>query len=117
VRIIARGTLTGFVQMRVDRKLQTSVKAHLDTWYAQISKAAWQNSSELKQQFRSASIVTSERVVFNIRGNDYRLIAAINYQFQILLILWLGTHREYDQIDVTRVEYDKRRYHDLSNPH
>jgi len=50
--------------------------------------------AELKAQFRSASIVSSERVVFNIKGNDYRLAVAINYHYQILLIIWLGTHKE-----------------------
>ena len=66
-------------------------------------------------KFRSASIVSSERVVFNIRGNDYRLVVAINYHYQILLIIWLGTHEEYDKIDVAKVAYQKERYADSSN--
>jgi mRNA interferase HigB len=68
------------------------------------------NSAELKEQFSSASIVSSERVVFNIKGNDYRLVTAIDYAHSVMLVLWLGTHREYDQIDVTRVRYEKERY-------
>jgi len=91
------------------------VKDHLDGWYAEAAKAAWKNSAELKAQYRSASIVSSERVVFNIKGNEYRLIVAINYHYQVLLILWVGTHKEYDQIDVGKVEYDKRRYADPSD--
>ena len=115
VRVIARSTLNGFVRNRVDRKLQKMVKDHLDAWYAEAAKAAWKNSAELKAQYRSASIVSSERVVFNIKGNEYRLIVAINYHYQVLLILWVGTHKEYDQIDVGKVEYDKRRYADPSD--
>ena len=115
VRVIARGTLNGFVRNRVDKKLQKMVKDHLDAWYAETAKAAWKNSAELKAQYRSASIVSSERVVFNIKGNEYRLIVAINYHYQVLLILWVGTHKEYDQIDVGKVEYDRRRYADPSD--
>jgi hypothetical protein len=64
---------------------------------------------------RSASIVSGERVVFNIKGNDYRPGVAINYHYQILLIIWLGTHQEYDKIDVIKVTYEKERYADSSN--
>ena len=94
---------------------RTSVKKHLDAWYAEVEKAVWKDPAELKAQFRSASIVSGERVVFNIKGNDYRLVVAINFNYQILLIIWLGTHREYDKIDVTKVAYEKERYADSSN--
>lgn len=60
--------------------------------------------------------MSSERVVFNIKGNEYRLVVAINYQFQIALILWIGTHKEYDRIDVEKVQYDKKRYQSPSHP-
>jgi mRNA interferase HigB len=113
--VIARSTLNHFVENRVDRKLRGNVKAQLDAWYAEVEKSAWKNSAELKQHYRSASIVSSERVVFNIKGNEYRLVVAINYDYQVLLILWLGTHKEYDRIDVGKVKYDKRRYAGLSD--
>jgi mRNA interferase HigB len=115
VRIIARSTLNGFVNNRVDGRLRTSVKRHLDAWYAEVEKASWKDPSELKAQFGSASIVSGERVVFNIKGNDYRLVVAINYHYQILLIIWLGTHEEYDKIDVTKVAFEKERYADSSH--
>ena len=86
-----------------------------DKAYAEAAKATWKSSAELKAQYGSASVVSSERVVFNIKGNDYRLVVAINYYYQVLLIIWVGTHKEYDQIDVGKVEYDKRRYADPSN--
>ena len=115
VRIIARRTLQRFVENRIDRKLQHLVKGHLDAWYAEAEKATWRTSAELKQQYRSASIISSERVVFNIKGNEFRLVVAISYQAQVLLILWLGTHSEYTKIDAQKVEYDENRYKDSTN--
>jgi mRNA interferase HigB len=110
MRVLARGTLNGFVNKRVSRNSQKLVKAHLDAWYAEAAAATWANSAELKQHYRSASILNSERVVFNIKGNEYRLVVAINYHYQLVLIKWLGTHHEYDGIDALKVEYDKQRY-------
>jgi mRNA interferase HigB len=110
VRIIARSTLHGFVRNRVEPRLQRIVKHNLDAWFAMVSRATWNNSAELKQQFRTASIVSSERVVFNIKGNEFRLVVAVDYDHGVVLVLWLGTHKEYDRIDVSEVEFDKERY-------
>jgi len=112
VRIIARGTLNAFVRNRVEPRLQRVVRDQLDAWYALVSRAAWKNSAELKQQNQSASIVSSERVVFNIKGNEFRLVVAVDYRHGFLLVLWLGTHQEYDKIDVRDVQYNKERYAD-----
>ncbi len=116
MRVIARGTLNDFVATRVVRSQRAGVKAHLDAWFAEVAKAEWKNSAELKLQYGSASIVSAERVVFNIKGNDYRLVVAINYDYGIVLIKWVGTHREYDKIDVKEVSYDKGRYTGSSDP-
>jgi mRNA interferase HigB len=115
VRVIARSTLYGFVRNQVQAKAQKLVKQHLDSWFADAAKAKWKNSAELKAQYTSASIISAERVVFNIKGNEYRLVVAINYHYQVLMIKWLGTHKEYDKINVAEVEYDERRYADPSN--
>ena len=113
MRVIARGTLDGFVRNRVRAKVEKQlVKQQLDAWYAEVSKAEWKNSAELKAQFSSASIISAERVVFNIKGNDYRLVAAITYRHQGMMIKWLGSHEEYDKIDVAEVKYDEQRYAD-----
>jgi mRNA interferase HigB len=98
VRVVARGTLNGFVRNRVACGQQAVVKAQLDAWYKVASKAGWSSSAELKKQVRSASVLTAERVVFNIKGNGYRLITVVNYVHQILFVKWLGTHEEYDAI-------------------
>jgi len=105
-------TLSDFVRNRVTRGEQALVKAHLDSWYEAAAQAQWKNSAEVKAQYSSASILNAERVVFNIKGNDYRLIVAIDYHYKILLIKWLGTHKEYDKIDALKVNYDENRYSD-----
>ena len=110
MRVIARGTLNDFVKNRVARALQAAVKTQLDAWHEPVVKAKWKSSAELKRQFGTASVLTAERVVFNIKGNDYRLIASINYGHQILFVKWLGTHKEYDGIDAREVDYDEDRY-------
>jgi len=112
VRIISRSTLNGFVGNRVEPRLQRAVREQLNAWYALVSRARWRNSAELKQDKRTASIVSSDRVVFNIKGNEFRLVVAVDYAHATVIVLWLGTHREYDRIDVTQVRYDKERYAD-----
>jgi mRNA interferase HigB len=96
----------------VEPRQQRVVQDQLDAWYGLVSRAEWRNSAELKETHRTASIVSSDRVVFNIKGNEFRLVVAVDYKHGFVLILWLGTHREYDGIDVKKVEYDKKRYAD-----
>lgn len=117
MRVIARSTLNLFVQNRLEARLREAVKGRLDAWYAEVSKANWKNSAEIKRQYATASIVSAERVVFNIKGNDYRLVVAVDYQHQFVLIVWIGTHKEYDRIDVEKVRYDKQRYTGSTDPH
>ncbi len=117
VRIIARGTLNAFVRNRVERRHQRTVQDHLDAWYALVARAEWKNSGDVKVMFRTASIVSRERAVFNIKGNDYRLVVAIDYVHALVFILWLGTHRQYDRIDVNTVDFDKERYADSTHSH
>lgn len=83
------------------KQIQDFAKAHadakrpLDTWYEVVKKADWKNLAELKLTYPSADMV-GRRTVFNIKGNNYRLIARINYQRQIVFILAILTHEEYD---------------------
>ena len=115
MRVIARATLTGFLNFHATRSNRETLRGHLDAWYAVVSRAKWLNSAELKQQLGSASIISAKRIVFNIKGNDFRLVAEVSYEHQVIFIKWLGTHKEYDKIDVLTVEYDKERYAD--SPH
>lgn len=74
----------------------------LKSWYAIAKDASWAHFAEVKEQFRNASAV-GERVVFNIGGNKYRLVTYINYEFQVIYVRFVGTHREYDALDVKEV--------------
>jgi mRNA interferase HigB len=103
VRVIARGTLQAFVRNRVEPRQRRVVQDQLDTWYGLVSRAAWSSSAEPKQQFRTASAVSSQRVVFNIKGNEFRLAVAVDYMHGFVLILWVGTPGEYDGMEVKQV--------------
>lgn len=105
MRVIARRTLTRFVESLRGQKGQRAVKAALDAWFHEAQRASWRNSVEVKQSYATASIVSADRVVFNIKGNDYRLVADVDYKRQILFIQWIGTHRDYDRIDARTVRY------------
>lgn len=76
-------------------------------WYQETSKARWKNHNELKLQIRNASVIGDKRVVFNIHRNKYRLIVDIEYRLQIIFIVWIGTHKEYDNIDSKLITYVK----------
>lgn len=105
MRIIARRTLREFVDSLAGQRDQPAVKAALDAWFDEVSKAAWENSADVKQLYATASIVSAERIVFNIKGNDYRLVVAVDFEKAIVWIKWVGTHKAYDKIDVTEVEH------------
>lgn len=105
MRVIARRTLNDFSESLRGNKDYKAVKAALDAWFHEAQAAVWNSPAEVKKSYGNASIVGEDRVVFNIKGNDYRLVAAIDYQRQIVFIKWLGTHKEYDIIDVRTVQY------------
>jgi len=107
MRIIARRTLHEFVDKRAGQKDQPALKAALDSWFSEVSKAQWTSAADIKRMYRTASIVTAERMVFNIKGNDYRLVAAVDFEKGIVWIKWIGTHKDYDRIDVSEVKYGR----------
>jgi mRNA interferase HigB len=106
MRIIARKTLIAYVEGLKGNKEQSAVKTALDAWFAEARKASWANSASMKQSYATASIISASRLVFNIKGNDHRLIVEINYAKAIVWIIWIGTHKDYDQIDAAGVKYD-----------
>ena len=108
MRVIARKTLTRFVESKAGHKDQRAVKAALDSWFHEVMKAEWKNSADVTRTYATASIVSSDRVVFNIKGNDYRLVTAVDYSRRVVFIKWLGTHAEYDKIDVKNVKYERQ---------
>ena len=105
MRVIARRTLREFVNRRRGHKDHAALKAALDAWFDEVKKARWQKSADVKRHYRTASVVSADRVVFNIKGNDYRLVVSVDFAKSIVWIKWIGTHRHYDRIDVTKVNY------------
>jgi mRNA interferase HigB len=89
MRVIAKRTLREFWEQHADA--EQSLKA----WYQDAAQATWTSPQDIRQTYATASIVANNRVVFNIRGNQYRLVVAINYAFGIVYIRFVGTHAEY----------------------
>ena len=100
MRVIALRTIKQFVG---------SAPAYRDarepalTWYQQLLTADWASPSEIKRDIASASILKDGRVVFNIDGNKYRIVVWINYAYRVVYICFIGTHRQYDQIDAQTI--------------
>lgn len=82
-----------------------AAKTALFTWLKEFSSKVFSSPNELKTVYGHASIVANQRVVFNIKGNDFRLVVAVNFSAQAAYIIWFGTHREYDAIDVTTIKH------------
>ena len=75
----------------------------LKAWFREASNADWASPAEIKAAFRTASIVRNNRVVFNVCGNKYRLVVKVNYAYRVVYIRFIGTHAQYDRIDVEEV--------------
>ena len=97
MRIIAIKALKEFWEKHSD------AEQPLRAWYAEAKNADWKKPADITKLYRSASILTNDRVVFNIKGNDYRLVAAINYEFNIIYVRFIGTHKEYDKINAKEI--------------
>jgi mRNA interferase HigB len=105
MRIIARRTLREFVEARRGYKHHAALKAALAAWFDEVKKARWLSAADVKRSYATASIVSADRIVFNIKGNDYRLVVATDFEKSIVWIKWIGTHRDYDEIDVKEVQH------------
>jgi mRNA interferase HigB len=100
VRVIALSTLKEFWEGNPE---YADSKEPILAWYRHILKADWKSPAEVKLDFRNVSILRDGRVVFNIAGNKYRLIARINYAYRVVYIRFIGTHAQYDEIDAQTV--------------
>jgi mRNA interferase HigB len=98
MRIISIKVLKEFI----DKHPQS--KSSLEAWWNEAKVANWQNSQQIKEKYASASFVGNNRVVFNIKGNDFRLVVAVAYRFGAIYIKFVGTHEEYNKINVETVE-------------
>lgn len=82
-------------------RLHPTAKKPLSTWRALVEEAKWDNPHQLKAQFGKADTIGGKQVVFNIKGNDFRLLVKVDYQLQLVIIKKFGTHKEYDTWDLT----------------
>ncbi len=97
MRIIAKKILRDFWEIHPD------IEQQLKAWYQETSKAKWITPNEIKKEYPSASFLADNRVVFNIKGNNYRLIVKITYEYQMIWVRFIGTHAEYAKINAKKV--------------
>ncbi len=97
MRIITRRSLREFWERHPD------AEKPLRAWFVDTEHANWKTPSDIKRTYPSASIISNSRVIFNIKGNKYRLIVAVHYEYSFVLIRFIGTHAEYDKIDAATI--------------
>lgn len=100
MNIIAKGTILYYIDH------YPKAKTLLLTWYHEFSKANFRNFNELKEIYRNGSIVANNRVIFNIKGNDFRLVTSVNFKQAAAYVIWFGTHKKYDKIDPATIEFN-----------
>jgi mRNA interferase HigB len=97
MRIVAKRALREFWEQFPE------TQEPLLAWYREVEKEDWDGPAKVKEKYRSASIIKGSRVVFPIKGNDYRLVVKVNYPYRMIYIRFVGTHAEYDKINVEEV--------------
>ena len=97
VRIFSRSTLRAFANVHAD------ARQALYAWFAEVKKATWRGPDDVKARYPSTSFLADNRIVFTIKGNHYRVIVAVKYEFFAVYIRFIGTHAEYDKIDATTI--------------
>ena len=97
MRIISRKKLREFWEHHSD------ARPSLEAWFADVKQADWKTPNDIKTVYRNASIIANNRVIFNIKGNKYRLVVVVQYTYKLVYIRFVGTHEEYDEIDATTI--------------
>lgn len=97
MNVISKRTLIEFYQKH------PQAKAPIEAWHGEARKAQWRTTEDIKKDYNSASFLKDNRVVFNIKGNDYRLVVHIDYKRHIVRIKFIGTHPEYDKINAEEI--------------
>lgn len=97
VRIFSRSTI------RANTNAHADARQALYAWFAEVEKATWKGPDDIKARYASASFLAGNRAVFNIKGNEYRIVVTVKYEFFAVYIRFVGTHSEYDKIDATTI--------------
>ncbi len=100
MKILVKKTILFYIHKYPTARTQVLI------WYNEFSKYEFNNFNELKKVYGNASIVNNNRVVFNIKGNDFRLVVSINFLQAACYVIWFGTHNEYNKINVETVKFD-----------
>jgi mRNA interferase HigB len=100
MHIVALRNLEKFWQQPKGKAAEGALKA----WFAEAKAAKWTSPQDIKKQYANASVLGNNRMVFNIKGNDYRLIVAIAYKMQFVYVKFIGTHADYDKVDAASVD-------------
>jgi mRNA interferase HigB len=101
--VVGAQTVEDYFRRDASHKGTKAAQSQYDAWLAIVDHASWRTPEDVKRSHPKASILKGGRVVFNIKGNDYRLITTVNYQAGVLAIRFFGTHAEYDQIDAETI--------------
>ena len=99
MNVIAKRTILYYIEK------YPKAKTALLTWLKEFEKEKFESFNALKERYGNASIVANQRVIFNIKGNDFRLITAINFRAQAAYVIGFGTHTDYDRIDATSIKH------------
>ena len=97
MRVVAHRTLVKFYPNRPD------AKTSIENWYIKTTSAGWHSFADVKKDFNSVDSVGNQHYVFNLKGNDYRLVFVIKFQIEMVYIRFIGTHSEYNKIDCTNI--------------
>ncbi len=101
MRVISKKTLVIFFNKHAH------AKTSLEAWYGEVVEQRWNKPEDVIKLYSTADVITGKRFVFNIKGNHYRLIADVEFKLKIVFIVWVGTHAEYDKINVEEICYVK----------
>ncbi len=99
MNVIAKRTIIHYINV------YPLAKTALLSWLKEFNTSSFENFNDLKHVYGNASLITNHRVIFNIKGNSFRLIASINFRTQAAYIIWFGTHKEYDNIDASTIKH------------
>lgn len=98
MRIVAKKTIVAFYTWHADAKVA------LEDWYEKVESAEWESFAQLRMSFASADHVGNKRIVFNIRGNEYRLVAIVLFKVKMVYVRFIGTHQEYDKLSEEQIK-------------
>lgn len=102
MNIIAKRTILYYIDKYPKAKIPMLI------WYNEFLKQEFHNFNELKAVYGNASIIANYKIIFNVKGNDYRLIASVNFKQLAAYVIWFGTHKEYDKINAETIQFDTK---------